>query len=57
MKLTIDIDSEEKTMSRAIFEMYRDVKKKELTKIQIPVILTMVECDCKNRTSYKILTK
>lgn len=57
MKFTIEIDSEEKTLSRAIFEAYLDVKKKELTKIQIPVIMTKVECDCKKRTSYRVLHK
>lgn len=57
MKFTIDIDSEEQNMSRAIFEIYVDVKKKELTKIQIPAIMTKVECDCKKRTSYRIVRK
>lgn len=32
MKFTIDIDSEEKTLSRAIFEVYLDVKKKRVDK-------------------------
>ena len=57
MKFTIDIDSEEKILSRAIFEVYLDVKKRELTKIQIPVIMTKTECDCKKRTSYRIARK
>lgn len=57
MKFTIDIDTEEQSISRAIFEVYVDVKKKELTKIQIPAIMTKVECDCKKQTSYRVVRK
>lgn len=56
MKINISIDTEEKSMARALFNIYVDVKKKELTKIQINDIITKIDCDCGKDTSYKITT-
>lgn len=53
MKIKIEIDTEEKSISRALFNVYVDMKKKELTKIQIPDTMTRTDCNCELNTSYK----
>ena len=54
MKFKIEIDTEEKKITKALFGVYVDMKKKELTKNQKFDILTKVNCDCKEKTFYKI---
>jgi hypothetical protein len=53
MKIKIEIDTEEEKASRALFNVYVDMKKKELTKNQIPATMTKTDCDCKLDTYYK----
>lgn len=48
--------SEHNNISRALFDVYTDVKKKELTKNLKFDILIDVDCSCVKKTSYVLKT-
>jgi hypothetical protein len=54
VKLQVDIDSEEKNISRAIYAVYVDIKKREIKKEKLPEKMETIQCDCKEKTSYKV---
>lgn len=57
MKTYLKISSDHNSISRAVFDVYTDIKKKELTKTLKFDTLIKVDCSCDRKTEYVLEQK